>query len=104
MVRRPPRSTRTDTLVPYTTLFRSADGAAIREGSGEVRPAAFKPGQQLADRGHTLGRGHFLFGHAGPGFQPSEIEQLHEGSLPNGAVAAPRPSRRRLRRLLRMRL
>src|SRR3546814_12233204 len=23
MVRRPPRSTRTDTLVPYTTLFRS---------------------------------------------------------------------------------
>src|SRR3546814_15484321 len=24
MVRRPPRSTRTDTLVPYTTLFRSA--------------------------------------------------------------------------------
>src|SRR3546814_5749961 len=25
MIRRPPRSTRTDTLVPYTTLFRSAD-------------------------------------------------------------------------------
>src|SRR3546814_15795296 len=25
MVRRPPRSTRTDTLFPYTTLFRSAD-------------------------------------------------------------------------------
>src|SRR3546814_3137284 len=25
MKRRPPRSTRTDTLVPYTTLFRSAD-------------------------------------------------------------------------------
>src|SRR3546814_14744546 len=29
MKRRPPRSTRTDTLFPYTTLFRSADGAAI---------------------------------------------------------------------------
>src|SRR3546814_8328286 len=27
MIRRPPRSTRTDTLFPYTTLFRS--GAAI---------------------------------------------------------------------------
>src|SRR3546814_3479925 len=27
MIRRPPRSTRTDTLFPYTTLFRSADGA-----------------------------------------------------------------------------
>src|SRR3546814_10364077 len=25
MVRRPPRSTRTDTLFPYTTLFRSGD-------------------------------------------------------------------------------
>src|SRR3546814_18253741 len=27
MIRRPPRSTRTDTLFPYTTLFRSADAA-----------------------------------------------------------------------------
>src|SRR3546814_13386207 len=26
MIRRPPRSTRTDTLVPYTTLFRSEVG------------------------------------------------------------------------------
>src|SRR3546814_18798118 len=25
MIRRPPRSTRTDTLLPYTTLFRSDD-------------------------------------------------------------------------------
>src|SRR3546814_6865503 len=25
MIRRPPRSTRTDTLLPYTTLFRSGD-------------------------------------------------------------------------------
>src|SRR3546814_6082781 len=28
MIRRPPRSTRTDTLFPYTTLFRSAGTAA----------------------------------------------------------------------------
>src|SRR3546814_16099009 len=28
MIRRPPRSTRTDTLFPYTTLFRSDPGAA----------------------------------------------------------------------------
>src|SRR3546814_20198352 len=27
MIRRPPRSTRTDTLFPYTTLFRSARAA-----------------------------------------------------------------------------
>src|SRR3546814_10056415 len=29
MLRRPPRSTRTDTLFPYTTLFRSQANAAI---------------------------------------------------------------------------
>src|SRR3546814_20713049 len=28
MLRRPPRSTRTDTLFPYTTLFRSGDARA----------------------------------------------------------------------------
>src|SRR3546814_8710184 len=33
MIRRPPRSTRTDTLFPYTTLFRSADG-----GHGHAQP------------------------------------------------------------------
>src|SRR3546814_10532372 len=27
MIRRPPRSTRTDTLFPYTTLFRASSGA-----------------------------------------------------------------------------
>src|SRR3546814_4175150 len=27
MIRQPPRSTRTDTLFPYTTLFRSGEGA-----------------------------------------------------------------------------
>src|SRR6056297_2402598 len=31
MIRRPPRSTRTDTLFPYTTLFRSAQGVAGRK-------------------------------------------------------------------------
>src|SRR3546814_1171498 len=30
MIRRPPRSTRTDTLFPYTTLFRSLDRGAGR--------------------------------------------------------------------------
>src|SRR3546814_18159533 len=29
MIRRPPRSTRTDTLFPYTTLFRSVGGARV---------------------------------------------------------------------------
>src|SRR3546814_17637498 len=42
MIRRPPRSTRTETLLPYTTLFRSdrvavpaLGGAAARNGSGD---------------------------------------------------------------------
>src|SRR3546814_14352815 len=30
MIRRPPRSTRTDTLFPYTTLFRSVVGHEVR--------------------------------------------------------------------------
>src|SRR3546814_15348197 len=29
MIRRPPRSTRTDTLFPYTTLFRSSAGSIL---------------------------------------------------------------------------
>src|SRR3546814_6646314 len=31
MIRRPPRSTRTDTLFPYTTLFRSAGSSQLPE-------------------------------------------------------------------------
>src|SRR3546814_1836797 len=34
MIRRPPRSTRTDTLFPYTTLFRSQRIEIERIGSG----------------------------------------------------------------------
>src|SRR3546814_6138930 len=30
MIRRPPKSTRTDTLLPYTTLFRSGDLVVYR--------------------------------------------------------------------------
>src|SRR3546814_13430071 len=46
MIRRPPRSTRTDTLFPYTTLFRSVldrfsaiDGVARVTGGGDERPS-----------------------------------------------------------------
>src|SRR3546814_2196703 len=40
MIRRPPRSTRTDTLFPYTTLFRSVGGVtagADARGFGRAR-------------------------------------------------------------------
>src|SRR3546814_145869 len=39
MIRRPPRFTRTDTLFPYTTLFRSVAGAVgLRLGRGVADP------------------------------------------------------------------
>src|SRR3546814_3997916 len=37
MLRRPPRSTRTDTLVPYTTLFRSRFPGTLAQGGGDGR-------------------------------------------------------------------
>src|SRR3546814_17107879 len=37
MIRRPPRSTRTDTLFPYTTLFRSDDdGEHLQRGDQRI--------------------------------------------------------------------
>src|SRR3546814_1433603 len=39
MIRRPPRSTRTDTLFPYTTLFRSADAEVALHVCLGRRPA-----------------------------------------------------------------
>src|SRR3546814_10912869 len=44
MIRRPPRSTRTDTLFPYTTLFRSRlDGVAGYPGARAQRAGVGKP-------------------------------------------------------------
>src|SRR3546814_19717402 len=40
MIRRPPRSTRTDTLFPYTTLFRSRDIEHLLDGKTLVQRAA----------------------------------------------------------------
>src|SRR3546814_4795711 len=38
MIRRPPRSTRTDTLFPYTTLFRSPQGGVAGETLSPTQP------------------------------------------------------------------
>src|SRR3546814_8237318 len=55
MIRRPPRSTRTDTLFPYTTRFRSV----------EIGPAA-EPAPRGGEktRVHVHGR-HMRIGHVG---------------------------------------
>src|SRR3546814_1261526 len=54
MIRRPPRSTRTDTLFPYTTLFRSRMvGGDVRHGQAFDIIAA--RGEQAGDLGEYPG-------------------------------------------------
>src|SRR3546814_20672279 len=53
MIRRPPRSTRTDTLFPYTTLFRSGAEDALIEAVELL--ALFRRLLALARRSGTLG-------------------------------------------------
>src|SRR3546814_10535538 len=61
MIRRPPRSTRTDTLFPYTTLFRSPqfcqrlDTAGNRVGEEELHQDEHR---QHEDDDHQQGRQH----------------------------------------------
>src|SRR3546814_1755591 len=56
MLRRPPRSTRTDTLFPYTTLFRSLFVAVAGSGAEGFVPASRVPGgrPQFDERTRTL--------------------------------------------------
>src|SRR3546814_15831336 len=49
MIRRPPRSTRTDTLFPYTTLFRSSRRRSLRSDRG-VGDRSADPGQGSENR------------------------------------------------------
>src|SRR3546814_17736496 len=73
MIRRPPRSTRTDTLFPYTTLFRSqlgfeTDPAAFRLARlvlaidgvlDNLEEPTIQRGQRiLVFRSHEIGRAH----------------------------------------------
>src|SRR3546814_7505484 len=48
MIRRPPRSTRTDTLFPYTTLFRSREAEVVAAINAEHRNPLFLPGAALS--------------------------------------------------------
>src|SRR3546814_8474910 len=56
MIRRPPRSTRTDTLFPYTTLFRSEPAAglaqrhAIGERQGEAQRKPYRRGSDQSEQ------------------------------------------------------
>src|SRR3546814_1828143 len=70
MIRRPPRSTRTDTLFPYTTLFRSAEVA-----HDLARAVALA--QSLGDEHYSSS---CLGGSASPALLPSPAGALFFGS------------------------
>src|SRR3546814_1426484 len=66
MIRRPPRSTRTDTLFPYTTLFRSGgdrprNGGARHGGVRRSAPLRSNISQIRKETTHVqIGRAHVL--------------------------------------------
>src|SRR3546814_13208097 len=65
-IRRPPRSTRTDTLFPYTTLFRSqsprpapaAAGSVRDNGAGRRYRSSSAPQLEIVDVGEVEVLGH----------------------------------------------
>src|SRR3546814_9187840 len=54
MIRRPPRSTRTDTLFPYTTRFRSGGNALLREHESDRSALRLLADRQVVDH-HAIG-------------------------------------------------
>src|SRR3546814_2389873 len=79
MIRRPPRSTRTDTLFPYTTLFRSPQP----ERGGEHRQQQ----HHRHDPAHRAGVA-IVVEHAPVG-GPGEDAELHASSRRGGKRSAP---------------
>src|SRR3546814_4841626 len=66
MIRRPPRSTRTDTLFPYTTLFRSVAAAAAIHADrrhGRTQPTHDRGGKS-ANTHHRQSRLTMAHGHS----------------------------------------
>src|SRR3546814_9613625 len=60
MIRRPPRSTRTDTLFPYTTLFRSDTHARLSRRLKRSGYYTVKHGSQTELRVRMAHRAHFF--------------------------------------------
>src|SRR3546814_8021957 len=99
MIRRPPRSTRTDTLFPYTTLSRSgarAFGEGRRRqrdrGNIDAQPTLwpmFRGGDSAADLGaqgaaaDAVGKDHHAVAIGKPGLEPGAV------GIVRAAVAEP---------------
>src|SRR3546814_12109625 len=60
MIRRPPRSTRTDTLFPYTTLFRSYRGAGRPESNYLMERLIDKAARELGVERSALRKQNFI--------------------------------------------
>src|SRR3546814_6423671 len=85
MHRRPPRSTRTDTLCPDTTLFRSAalvGGSADLTGSNNTKTASTKPLTRDDYSGRYIYYGIREFGMAAA----MNGMALHGGVIPYGGT------------------
>src|SRR3546814_15373859 len=81
MIRRPPRSTRTDTLFPYTTLFRSLDLRERHQGRALLAKARQRALGVLKCRKHCLSIVGNCLGTDGArlidrGIDPTEIEEV----------------------------
>src|SRR3546814_18223540 len=95
MIRRPPRSTRTDTLFPYTTLFRSfrpADEVLVR-GVAVAQPEA---GSAEQDAGNDDGDGAHVAGALRLGGLETRQDEREEGRRPHDAGGDAHPNVLRL--------
>src|SRR3546814_14857298 len=62
MIRGPPRSTRTDTLLPYTTLFRAASVRVTSGVESVVMAGGIPRNWGYAPGGHSMAPGKFVVG------------------------------------------
>src|SRR3546814_6777020 len=76
MIRLPPRSTRTDTLFPYTTLFRSVPELCAVPAHDGVRQRRVP-----ADRAPAAESGDPRAGRQGAGDRPSRRSEEHTSEL-----------------------
>src|SRR3546814_18748408 len=77
MIRRPPRSTRTDTLFPYTTLFRTPDAVAMKcVNIDSLDPKVRARGRSGLSNASALDRQIWNEAHANWGEIVAECEKL----------------------------
>src|SRR3546814_3701004 len=96
MIRRPPRSTRTETLFPYTTLFRSGDSFSTNRGIDTVLSGSLMALNRLYAASVPLDDSYVspLFGDFAQGFPRSFIQSGTRDLFLSNAVNMHRALRR----------